>query len=827
MTNNKSVDKNAETVEAANLLQELKDFALTVGEDCPEGHRRDPGSGRCLPISGLDHTAFTRSQNVDDGPEWRGEVDKTNTTFANEDREAAIDADEMDEPESCAEGMTFSFVQRKCISVEEAEEEDAEEFARTEEGEPIEEEVEDAAAPGVGGHKEITLMQPEGRRDTVNHECPANMMFDYKRRECIPLNKDTLMASDLSEEFKQAVATYAKLAVTTPDPMDGHKHVATLDVDGNGVTSVATIYGGDPYPHSHAVAAYTVEDYKCSKDCTSKHPGVAVPVEHHIEPTDYGIDEVEAAAKITTKQRKGLPDSSFGVPGKRKFPLDTCGRVRNAMARFNQAKGLTSGEKATLRRKIMSRAKACGIEVRKFSAAVFDDEFAAVTKELMQMVTVPAKTQERLEAYKADADAEAKRQGPCPPGMEWDAEALRCGHTRGFVKEVSQHSDIVKHQPEGRRDPVGFQCPDGWFFDFTNRRCLPLDPSEKPGTTTTKAEEEEDAQSKVLVPNPPGKPAKLPQDCPEGTIWDKKKEDCVPLDSSKKTKSEEEEGAFPDFIQKMIDKKKGKKGKPDPKDKKKGKKAKSEEEEDATSCGDSPMKKKAKTKPKMSKGEESQTTSVGPGNELDDHGCDPATQAYNVKTERCEPIEYSEETALNAQPGNREGFVPPPAGRERLPSDCPQDTIWDAKNKICRPLSSMDKARPPKPAPSPQSPMNTAVEEMSTAVLVQQLDEIIKEESEVVEEKERSKMAAKDLPNEAFPPSLVGPTKRVFMHHTPGVEDPYDNETVDVSRLRNALARQTRAAEQAGFNEQAIVDGVNHLLYHAREIVKARVEKKD
>ena len=62
------------------------------------------------------------------------------------------------------------------------------------------------------------------------------------------------------------------------------------------------------------------------------------------------------------------------------------------------------------------------------------------------------------------------------------------------------------------------------------------------------------------------------------------------------------------------------------------------------------------------------------------------------------------------------------------------------------------------------------------------------------------------------------------MHHTPDVEDPYNQETVDVARLRNALAR---SAAVEGFSEQAVTDAREHLLYHARAIVTDRLSKKD
>lgn len=39
---------------------------------------------------------------------------------------------------------------------------------------------------------------------------------------------------------------------------------------------------------------------------------------------------------MTAKRRRSLPKSSFGLPGKRKYPLDTPGRARNALARVSQ-----------------------------------------------------------------------------------------------------------------------------------------------------------------------------------------------------------------------------------------------------------------------------------------------------------------------------------------------------------------------------------------------------------------------------------------------------------------------------------------------------------
>jgi hypothetical protein len=421
--------------------------------------------------------------------------------------------------------------------------------------------------------------------------------------------------------------------------------------------------------------------------------------------------------------------------------------------------------------------------------------------------------EERLDLYRADTK---NPQGPCPPGMIWAAESKRCTQTQGLVdslKDDAQHVDIVKHQPEGRRDPVGFQCPTGWFFDFTNRRCLPLDPSQKPGSTTDKAEEE-DAQ-RDLAPSPKGRPARLPVDCPAGTIWDKDLEICKPLDSRKKTKSEEEDAAIPPQFLKNIKKKKdGKNG-----DDKNGKNGK-----DDKKGGFPDFLKKKKSK---SDEDDAQTTAVGPGNK-GGPGC-PEGEFMNPITKKCMPRKGAfkgkseQEEAEHAQPGNREGLTPAPAGKVQHQTDCPPNTAWDAKSKVCRPIDSRAKNRPD--GASPQASTSVAVvEAMSLAQIIQQLDAILKEEIEAGRAQEKGKVAAKNLPNAAFPPSLVSSTKRSLMHHTPGVEDPYDQETVDVGRLRNALARTTTVD---GFSEQAVTDAREHLLYHARAFVADRLSKKD
>ncbi len=773
------------TGDLSAFLNNLKDFARTVGEPCPEGHRLDPGSGACLPMGSTDHTAFTRSINDEQGPEWRGEVDKEDTTFASENREIALDAEEMDELESCGEGTTFSFLQRKCISVEAAELENNDEVADTDE---------DAAAPGMGGHPEITQMQPEGRRDTVNHACPPNQIFDFVLRECIPLNKDTVMASTKGEGFAfMSLSTLKVPAFGLPEEslysLDTPEKISLAIQNFNDIKSTLTASQQTTLQHNLVVAAanYNILLSFNSSDNNSDNSALIQEV------FSKEIEKIETAAPIDTEQRQLLPDSGFGVPGKRKFPLDSCGRVRNAMSRFNQSKGLNSEEKATLRRKILARAKACGIAIQNFGKATTDDDFSQVLAEMI----AEQKLMRRLSDYSADHPG--GHQGPCPPGMVWDSKSKKCGKTAGFVGQVkANHGDIISKQPEGRRDTINHACPPGQFFDYVMRRCTALDPSQKTGTTTTKAAEE-DAQSKVLVPSPAGKPARLPSDCPSNTFWDKDKQKCVPLDSRKKTKSTEEEAAMPDFLKKIMDKKKGKNGKDDDK-KKKGKK------------GFIPFGKKSKSDTEEAEG----TTPNGDGGKKGP-GC-PEGQFMNPITKKCMPRKgafkgKSEQEAAD----NREGLVDAPAGKVRHPDDCPAGTAWDGVLHVCKELDSMKKISP---GNQDINPKMHAVDDMSIAKLIQHLDRILQEAGT----KEKSRILAKTLPNAAFPPSVVSPTRRILMHHTPSVEDPYDSVTVDISRLRNALARVDTVTE---FSDKAVQDAKSHLIFHAKEIVEENLTKKE
>ena len=56
---------------------------------------------------------------------------------------------------------------------------------------------------------------------------------------------------------------------------------------------------------------------------------------------------------ISAAKRKSLPSSSFGLPGQKKYPLDTPGRARNALSRA--AQNASPSQQAQIKAKVRSK----------------------------------------------------------------------------------------------------------------------------------------------------------------------------------------------------------------------------------------------------------------------------------------------------------------------------------------------------------------------------------------------------------------------------------------------------------------------------------------
>ena len=72
---------------------------------------------------------------------------------------------------------------------------------------------------------------------------------------------------------------------------------------------------------------------------------------------------------LSTDERNSMSDSTYAFPKERKEPLNNASHVRNAIARFDQVKGVTESEKKAAFKKIKSAAKKFGVEMTSTSAA--------------------------------------------------------------------------------------------------------------------------------------------------------------------------------------------------------------------------------------------------------------------------------------------------------------------------------------------------------------------------------------------------------------------------------------------------------------------------
>jgi hypothetical protein len=71
----------------------------------------------------------------------------------------------------------------------------------------------------------------------------------------------------------------------------------------------------------------------------------------------------EQHGELSTAERNELPDSVYAFPGKRKEPLTDADHVRNALARFDQVKGVSDEERDQAFANIRAAAKHYDVDI--------------------------------------------------------------------------------------------------------------------------------------------------------------------------------------------------------------------------------------------------------------------------------------------------------------------------------------------------------------------------------------------------------------------------------------------------------------------------------
>ena len=72
-------------------------------------------------------------------------------------------------------------------------------------------------------------------------------------------------------------------------------------------------------------------------------------------------------SELNAKDRQELEDSKYAFPKERKEPIENASHVRNAIARFDQVKGVSDKERDEAWDRIKKAAKKFGVEVNEKS----------------------------------------------------------------------------------------------------------------------------------------------------------------------------------------------------------------------------------------------------------------------------------------------------------------------------------------------------------------------------------------------------------------------------------------------------------------------------
>ena len=72
-------------------------------------------------------------------------------------------------------------------------------------------------------------------------------------------------------------------------------------------------------------------------------------------------------SKLDADDRNDISDSKFAFPKERKEPLEDASHVRNAIARFDQVKGVSDAERDEAWKRIKAAAKKFDVEVNETS----------------------------------------------------------------------------------------------------------------------------------------------------------------------------------------------------------------------------------------------------------------------------------------------------------------------------------------------------------------------------------------------------------------------------------------------------------------------------
>jgi len=156
-------------------------------------------------------------------------------------------------------------------------------------------------------------------------------------------------------------------------------------------------------------------------------------------------------AQLTYRARKALDAEQFAVPEKRKLPIHDASHVRNALARFNQTKGLSPEEKESAMRRIRAAANKFGIEVSEKHTASADAPMSALYVNGEQVKGVDQSAEMLSSGDRGNNGSETRDYRSMPPhhpqgAVAYLVEALSQGVT-------AEHQQMLSHDAAGVETP--------------------------------------------------------------------------------------------------------------------------------------------------------------------------------------------------------------------------------------------------------------------------------------------------------------------------------------------------------------------------------------
>jgi len=160
----------------------------------------------------------------------------------------------------------------------------------------------------------------------------------------------------------------------------------------------------------------------------------------------------EQLAQLTYRARKSLDADQFAVPEKRKLPIHDASHVRNALARFNQTKDLTPGEKESAMRRIRAAANKFGIEVSERHTASADANLSALYVNGEQVKGAPQGSEMLSnQGDRGNNGSETRDYRPMPPHHPQGAVA--------YLVEALSQGVAAEQQQMLSTDAAGVETP--------------------------------------------------------------------------------------------------------------------------------------------------------------------------------------------------------------------------------------------------------------------------------------------------------------------------------------------------------------------------------